>query len=129
MSTNTTFHTVASSAGSAAQSTLHSILTWEWTKRLLYWLIISAGTMSECVFLLASLWMSVNSSVHSLVRLFISEPTSQHISSFATAAYVALPECILGLAFVTLISHVRVWLYNKRDRAALAWSILYGLPT
>jgi len=112
-----------------AQSTAHSVLTWEWTKQLLHWLIISAGTMSECVFLVASLWMSVNSSVHTFVLSIISAQMDARISDLATTAYVALPELILGLAFVTTISHVRTWLYNKHDKTALIWSILYGLPT
>ncbi len=107
-----------------------SLITWEWTKRLLHWLIISAGTMSELAFLVASLWMSVNASVHALVLLFISDTMAQHLTEFATAAYVALPELILGLAFVTTIGHVRLWLYSDRkDYTPLIWAGLYGLPT
>ncbi len=120
--------TQALTLANTARGVLKDVLTWNWTKSLLYWLIISAGTMSECVFLLASLWMSVNSSVHTLVLLFVSEDASGHISQFATAAYVALPECILGLAFVTVISHIRVWLYCRSISAAI-WTVLYGLPT
>lgn len=114
---------------SIAESTGRSILTWEWTKKLLHWLIISAGTISECAFLIASLWMSVNASVHPLVLLFIDDTTSQHLTELATAAYVALPELILGLAFVTTIGHVRLWLYNRRNYSAAIWTVLYGLPT
>lgn len=113
----------------AAKSTAKSIITWAWVKRLLHWLIISAGTISECAFLIASLWMSVNASVHSLVLLFVTEQTAQHLTELATAAYVALPELILGLAFVVTIGHVRLWLYNKRNYSAAIWSVLYGLPT
>src|SRR5438105_461279 len=94
-----------------ANAVLQSVLTWEWTKKLLYWLIISAGTMSECVFLIASLWMSINASVHPLILLVMNEDTAKHISELSTAAYVALPELILGLAFVTVIAHIRVWFY------------------
>jgi hypothetical protein len=112
----------------AAQGTFQSILTWQWTKQLLYWLIISAGTMSECTFLVASLWMSVNSSVHPFVMLFITDATASHISELATTAYVALPELILGMACVTVISHIRIWLYEKSVSAAI-WTVLYGLPT
>ena len=115
-------------AKGAAKSTFHSIITWDWTKQLLYWIIISAGTMSECVFLVASLWMSINSSVHPLVRLAMTEDMTGRVSDFATAAYVALPECILGLAFVTVIGHLRIWLYNKSTSAAI-WTVLYGVPT
>lgn len=114
---------------SIAKHTAHSLITWEWTKKFLHWLIISAGTVSECAFLIASLWMSLNSSVHPLVRLAMSEDTAVHISEFATAAYVALPEMILGLAFVVTIGHIRLWLYDKKNYSAVIWSVLYGLPT
>lgn len=105
-----------------------SMLRWDWTKQLLYWIILSAGTMSECVFLIASLWMSINSNVHPFILLFMSEATSIHISELATAAYVALPECIVALACVTVISHIRMWLYDHTISSGI-WSLLYGLPT
>lgn len=120
---------IKDTAASIATSTVKSIVTWSWTKKLLYWLIISAGTMSECAFLIASLWMSVNSSVHPLVMLAMNEDTASHISELATAAYVALPECILALACVTVISHARVYLYDKKMYSAIIWSVLFGLPT
>lgn len=116
-------------AASVARNTASSIITWAWVKKLLHWLIISAGTISECAFLVASLWMSVNASVHALVLLAVDEQTTQHITELATAAYVALPELILGLAVVTTIGHVRIWLYNKRNYTAAIWVGLYGLPT
>jgi hypothetical protein len=106
----------------------HNVLTWEWTKAIAFWLIISAGTMAECVFLFASLWMTINSSVHSFVLLFLSDETTKHISELATTAYVGLPELILALAIVTVITHVRMWLYSKSLGAAI-WIALYGLPT
>jgi hypothetical protein len=107
-----------------------SIITWNWTKKLLYWIILSAGTMSECVFLVASLWVTINKSVHSFVLIFLSEATTIHLSQLATVAYVGLPECILSLAIVTTLSHIRTFNYSdKKDWAALTWSVLYGLPT
>lgn len=112
----------------ASWRAVRAVLTWKWTKKLLYWLIISAGTMSECAFLLASLWMSINSSVHPLVRLVLSETATRNVSYLATAAYVALPECILGLAVVTVINHVRMYFYSKHA-TSIVWSILFGLPT
>lgn len=117
------------SIGSLARGTGRSIITWEWTKRLLYWLIISAGTMSELVFLVASLWVSINANVHAFVLLFIPEEMTVHITELATTAYVALPECIVGLAVVVTISHTRLWLSNKRDYRPFIWAVLYGLPT
>jgi hypothetical protein len=119
----------ASMAKAAASNTAHSIITWGWTKKLLHWLIISAGTVSECAFLIASLWMSINASVHPLVMLAMTEETAVHISEFATAAYVALPELILGLACVVTIGHIRVWMYNKKDYRAAIWALMYGVPT
>lgn len=106
-----------------------SLLTWQWTKRLVYWLIISAGTMSELVFLIASIWVSINANVHSFVLLFIDEETTKHLTELSTAAYVALPECIVGLACVVTISHARTFLHNKKDYRPVIWIVLYGLPT
>ena len=107
-----------------------SLLSWSWTKTLLYWIVISAGTASECLFLIASLWMTINASVHSFVLLLVPEQTTIHLSQLATVAYVALPECILALAIVTTLSHIRVWAYSgRKDKAALTWSVLYGVPT
>lgn len=115
-------------AKSIASATFNSIITWSWTKALLNWLIMSAGTMSECAFLVASIWMSINSSVHAFVLIFMSETMSVDITQLATTAYVALPECILGLAIVTVINHYKMWLYGK-SKIALLWSILFGIPT
>jgi hypothetical protein len=113
----------------SVRNRIKSILTWNWTKKLLHWIIISAGTMSECVFLIASLWVSINANVHTFVLLFISEDTTTHLTELATTAYVALPECIVGLAVVVTLSHIRVVMYNHKDYRAIIWSILYGLPT
>ena len=131
--------TIKQNAATGLKGVGDSILHWTWTKALLYWLIISAGTMSELAFLVASLWMSVSASVHPLVLSVIgywtggndqaSEQIAIHISEMATTAYVALPECILALAFITTLGHIRTWLYDRRDLAALIWSVLYGAPT
>src|SRR5579884_373239 len=131
--------TMKQNAATGFKSVGDSILHWKWTKALLYWLIISAGTMSELAFLVASLWMSVSASVHPLVLSAIgywtggndqaSEQIAIHISEMATTAYVALPECILALAFITTLGHLPTWLYDRRDLAALIWTVLYGAPT
>lgn len=107
---------------------LENIRTWQWTKALLYWLVISAGTMSELAFMAAALWISINASVHALILNVMSESLSRGITQFSTAAYVALPELILGLAIVTTISHFKTWRYSK-DTICLAWAILYAIPT
>lgn len=104
-------------------------LTWHWTKSLLTWLIISAGTMSECVFVGASLWICINASVHSFVLLFMPDATSRMLTSLADTAYVALPELILPLAIVTTISHLRVWLGQRKNIPVLIWLCMFGVPT
>lgn len=106
-----------------------SLKSWSWTKAVLYWLVMSAGTASECFFLIASLWVSINASVHPLVITIIPESVTIQLSQLAIAAYVALPECILALAIVTTLSHIRVYYYARSDKRALTWSILYGVPT
>jgi hypothetical protein len=107
---------------------LHSFLSGHWTQTFLYWLIMFAGTVSGCVLLLASLWMSINSSVHPFMLLLMSEPMTKWLSYLATTSYIALPEIILASAFVLTIGHYRVWKYTGKG-SELAWFILYGIPT
>lgn len=111
------------------QSFLSSFLTWNWTRRLLHWLIMSAGTVSELAFLLASIWVSLNASVHRLVLAVMDEQTSRYLTELASAAYVVLPELIIGLAIVTTINHFRVWRYDQKQISSLAWAVLFGIPT
>jgi hypothetical protein len=113
-----------------AKTIASSILHFTWTQSLLYWIILSAGTMSECAFLVASMWMSENSAAHDFVRKFMSEDMTKNVSYFATAAYVGLPVAILPLGILTVIKHARTWHYEKKRVCAPAvWCILYGLPT
>src|SRR5215469_4299528 len=80
------------------------LLHWTWTKSLLFWMIMSAGTLSELAFLLASMWKSVNASLHSFVLLFMTQATSENVGYLASSAYVLLPVCILPLGIVTTLS-------------------------
>jgi len=107
---------------------VHYILHWQWVKRFLYWLIMSAGMVAELCFLLASLWMCLNSSIHNFILLFLTEGTTIHISEIGTAAYVGLPELILFLASVMVINHFRMWLYT-RNKIVLTWAVAYAVPT
>lgn len=107
-----------------------NILSWEWTKTLVYWIVISAGTLSEGAFLVSSLWVTLNASVHPLFRLVLTEELTIHLTELATAAFVGLPECILALAITTTYSHARTYLYDRKAYSgSLFWSIAYGLPT
>ncbi len=108
--------------------TAQSFLTWNWTRRLLHWLIMSAGTVSELAFLLASIWVSLNASVHRLILVVMDEQTSRYVTEMASAAYVVLPELIIGLAVVTTLNHFRNWRYSKQG-SCLFWTVLFGVPT
>jgi hypothetical protein len=105
-----------------------SFLSWQWTKKLLHWIILSAGTMSDCAFLLASIWMSVNANVHDMILQAMSEGMTKNITYLATTAYVVLPDCILFLAILVVIGHARTFLYSREWIAGL-WTIIFGLPT
>lgn len=117
-------------AKNIATNVWQSLVTWSWTRRLVFWIILSAGMMSELAFLCASLWMSVNANVHPFIvnTLGVSEKTTENLTYLATTAYVALPECIVGLAVITTINHIRVVVYNPKDFWPWLWSFLYGLP-
>lgn len=109
------------------QKVRHSLFTWSWCKALLYWLIISGGTMSELVFLAGAVWMSLNATVHPFIRMFLSEDQTRYISFLATSAYVALPELIVSLAVIVTIGHIKMFIYH-RHWSEVIWTILYGVP-
>jgi hypothetical protein len=110
-------------------SGIRYILSWLWVKQFLYWLIISAGTIAECAFLLASIWMSVNSSIHPFVLTMMSEKQAIQLSYIATTIFTALPELILSLALVTTINHCRNIRRVKAYWYTWVWPVLFGLPT
>lgn len=111
------------------RASIKYILSWLWVKQLLYWAILSAGTISECSFLIASIWMSINSSVHPFVLTLMSEKQSVQLSYIATTIYTALPELILSLALVTAINHCRNIRREKRYWYTWVWAALFGFPT
>ncbi|HEX3641622.1 MAG TPA: hypothetical protein VHV10_10050, partial [Ktedonobacteraceae bacterium] len=110
-------------------SGIRYILSWRWVKQFLYWLIISAGTIAECCFLIASLWMSVNSSVHPMILTLMAEKQSVQISYLASTIFTALPELIVAMALVTTINHCKDIRFQKDKWHTFVWPILFGLPT
>lgn len=102
-----------------------NLYTWQWTKSLVYWLIISAGTASELAFLVSSLWMSVNANVHPFILTIMSEGNASYLTYLATVCYVSLPIFIVGLATILTVQQVKMWKINK---TSIVWSILFGLP-
>lgn len=109
-----------------AKSVAHNLFTWEWTKALVYWLILSAGTASDLIFLMASFWMSVNANVHGLILKYMSEDQATYLTYLATTAYVALPIFIVGLAVVQTVSHIKMW--NIGGFWSRLWAITFGIP-
>jgi hypothetical protein len=106
-----------------------SLFSWSWTKSLLYWLILSGGTMAELAFLVGAIWMSLNATVHPFILMFLSEEQTRYLSFLATSAYVALPELIVGLAVVITIGHIRLFVYNwRKNWVEIIWIVLYGVP-
>lgn len=116
-----------SKAVACARKVGESLITWSWTKRLLYWIVMSAGTASELFFLLAAIWVSVNANVHQFMLTFLTEPQTIHFTYLATTGFVALPECIVFLSMVTTINHIKMW--KTGGVSSVVWSILYGVPT
>jgi hypothetical protein len=104
-----------------------NLITWAWTKTLLYWIVMSAGTASELFFLLAAIWVSVNANVHPFVLTYMSEKQAIYFTYLATTGFVALPECIVGLAMVTTIGHIKMWKVGRAS--SVLWSVLFGIPT
>jgi len=107
---------------------LKNIIHFEWTVSLLKWIILVTGTMSECAFLIASIYICLNSGVHNLLLAIMPESMTVRLSELSTAIFIALPECIVFLAVVKTISHFRSWRQTK-EKVCFVWFVLFGLPT
>jgi hypothetical protein len=107
---------------------IKTFLTWQWVKTFLYWLVVSAGTVSECSFLIAGIWISVNARVHPFVLQFITEKQAQSFTYLALVTFTALPEIIMPLAIVTTLGHMRTGIVTKRV-IPWVWATLFGVPT
>jgi hypothetical protein len=105
-----------------------NFLTWEWVKSFLYWIVVSAGTISECVFLLASIWTTINATVHPLMLEMMTEHTTVTLTELSLSAFTGLPEIILGIAVVTTYGHIKMYCIHRKN-SALTWAILFGIPT
>lgn len=116
-----------SNAAAWARKVGKSLVTWQWTRRLLYWIVLSAGTASELFFLIAAIWVSVNANVHQFMLTFLTEQQTIHFTYLATTGFVALPECIVFLSMITTINHIKMWKIG--GASSVLWSILYGVPT
>lgn len=112
----------------SAKNKIQTFLTWQWVKKFLYWIVVSGGTISECVFLIASIWVSVNATVHPLMLKLMSQDATVTLSQLAVSAFTSLPEVILGLAVVTTYGHIKFYCIHKR-KSSFTWSILFGVPT
>jgi len=102
---------------------IQEFLTWNWVKIFLYWLVTSAGTVAECVFLLASVWVSLNATVHALILQIMTEQTTITLTRLSISAFTCLPEIVLGLALHTTYKLVKNW------ENEWVWAVLFSLPT
>jgi hypothetical protein len=104
---------------------------WGWLKAFIYWLVKSAGTMSEFGFLLSSLWLGLNANavVHQLIlAMHVTEKETVNITGISIAAFTALPILILGLGITTTYEHIKAYILTKA-KGSLVWGVFYGVPT
>lgn len=105
----------------------HNLYTWRWTKSLVYWLILSCGTASDLIFIIATVWISENANVHIFLTgtLHMSQEMTDNLTSLATTMYIALPVFIVFLAMIETVEQLKLWKY---DHWAKLWTILFGIP-
>lgn len=107
---------------------LSDFLAWHWVPAIVHWLVMSAGEVADGVFLIGTLWLCINASVHPLIVMMISDQTAKTITYFIVAAYVGLPEFLVGLAIVRVFHMFQQYWYNK-DNSSLFWCIVFTPPT
>jgi hypothetical protein len=103
-------------------------LTWRWFTRLMWWAILSAGEVAEGVFLIGTVWLCANATVHPLVLKLMSEEDTQTLTYIVVALFVILPELILCTSIIRSFKLGKLFFY-KKGWIPFIWWMVFLLPT
>lgn len=107
----------------------HYIVSGQWIVDIVRWMIKTAGTVSESAFLLATVYVTINTVAHLLVSWLLPDNIIVTLNQVSVIAFSVLPELIVASAIKVTIDHWLMVLKNHKRVDCWAWAILYTLPT
>jgi hypothetical protein len=92
------------------------------------WVVLTCGRIAEKAMPFAVLWLTADYIAYDFFSHMLGG-TATTLSTFSLLSLTLLPEVILYSAVVTSLKHFFAYMRNRKDYAALAWTLLYTLPT
>jgi hypothetical protein len=114
--------------GNAICIFLHYIFTGKWIVDLVRWMIDTGGNIAESAFLLATIYVTLNTVAHLLVSWVLPDNIILTLNQVSVIAFSVLPELIIFAALKTTYDHWKMVQATKRFDA-WAWAIAYSIPT
>lgn len=91
------------------------------------WMTLTGGNVAESAFLLATLWVTINSVAHPLLLHILPTTTIEVINYLAITAFSIVPELIIIPLIITCYSHWSL-VIRRNIRSAWLWAGLYTVP-
>jgi len=106
----------------------HYLFTGKWIVDLVRWLIETGGNVAESAFLLATVYVTINTVAHVLVTWLLPATLIVTFNQVSVIAFSVLPELIIFAAIKVTFDHFKMALSTRRFDA-WAWALAYVLPT
>jgi FtsZ-binding cell division protein ZapB len=107
---------------------LRYIFFFQWVVDLARWLVTTGGNIAESAFLLATVYVTINTVAHQLVMWLLPAGVVVTLNQISVIAFSVLPELIIFAAIKVTFDHFKMALSSKRVDSWL-WFCLYVLPT
>src|SRR5205807_1368747 len=104
------------------------VFFFRWVVDLARWLIDTGGNIAESAFLLATVYVTINTVAHMLVAWVLPQNVILTLNQVSVIAFSVLPELIIFAAIKVTFDHFKMAFATKRIDA-WAWAIAYVLPT
>lgn len=112
----------------AVSDSFHYVFTGGWVVDLVRWMIDTGGNIAESAFILATVYVTLNTVAHLLVSWLLPDRAITTLNQISIIAFSVLPELIVVSALAVCFDHWRM-VYTTRRLDAWVWAILYSLPT
>jgi len=104
------------------------IFSGRWIVDIVRWLIHTGGTVAESAFLLATVYVTINTVAHLLVTWLLPDNVIISLNQISVIAFSVLPELIVFAAIKVCYDHWKLAFSSKRIDAFF-WAICYVFPT
>jgi hypothetical protein len=91
------------------------------------WMTLTGGNIAESMFLLATLWVTINAVAHPLLLHILPTATIEVANYLAITAFSIVPELIIIPLIITCYSHWSL-VVRRKSKPAWLWAVLYTVP-